>query len=65
MEAGFNDSGWSAMEGTGVKGPPEEPYVEVAPDPWLGMQSRAVGVRPTGDKPAEGTAVYRAVVEFP
>ena len=63
--AGFDDSGWTAMQGTGVKGPPEEPYVEVAPDPWLGMQSRAVGVRPTGDKPAGGTAVYRAVVEFP
>ncbi|MBR4190323.1 MAG: DUF2961 domain-containing protein [Kiritimatiellae bacterium] len=65
VEADFDDSGWAAMQGTGVKGPPEEPYVQVAVDPWIGMQSRAVGVRPTGDKPAEGTAVYRARVVFP
>jgi hypothetical protein len=63
--ADFDDSGWQAMQGTGVKGPPEEPYVQVAVDPWIGMQSRAAGVRPTGDKPAEGTAVYRGRVVFP
>lgn len=65
VQAGWDDSSWPAMGGTGVKGPPEEPYVQVPPDPWLGMQSRAIGIRPTGDKPPSGTVVYRTTVFFP
>ena len=65
VQPDWDDSAWPVTGGTGVKGPPEEPYVMVAPDPWLGMQSRAIGIRPAGDKPAEGSVVYRATVVFP
>ena len=61
----FDDGGWPEVGGTGGKGPPEEPYVRVVPDPWVGMQSRAVGIRPGGDKPAAGTVVYRGRVLVP
>ncbi len=62
----FDDSAWPVVGGTGVKGPPEEPYVQVAPDPWIGMQSRAIGIRPAGDKPEhDGTVVYRTKIVFP
>jgi hypothetical protein len=62
----FDDSGWPEAGGTGVKGPPEEPYVRVEPDAWVGMQSRAIGLRPAGDKPAGGgVVVYRGRVNVP
>lgn len=66
VAADFDDRAWPAVGGTGVKGPPEEPYVQVAPDPWIGMQSRALGIRPAGDKPQRAeSVVYRATVFFP
>lgn len=66
VAADFDDRTWPAVGGTGVKGPPEEPYVQVAPDPWIGMQSRALGIRPAGDKPQRAeSVVYRATVFFP
>lgn len=59
----FDDSTWPELGGTGVKGPPEEPFVWVEPDPFLDMQSKAVGLRPSGDWPARGgTVVYRKTV---
>jgi hypothetical protein len=59
----FDDREWAEAGGTGVKGPPEEPYVRVEPDPWVGMQSRAIGLRPAGDKPSGGgVVVYRGRV---
>jgi hypothetical protein len=62
----FDDSTWPELGGTGVKGPPEEPFVWVEPDPFLDMQSRAVGLRPSGDWPARGgTVVYRKTVIIP
>ena len=62
----FDDRAWAVVGGTGVKGPPEEPYVQVAPDPWIGMQSRAIGIRPAGDKPDHnGIVVYRTTIVFP
>lgn len=66
VAADFDDRAWPAVGGTGVKGPPEEPYVQVVPDPWIGMQSRALGIRPAGDKPQRAeSVVYRATVFFP
>jgi hypothetical protein len=62
----FDDSNWPQQEGTGTKGPPEEPYIWVEPDPFLGMQSQAIGIRPSGDWPAQGgMVVYRQTVVVP
>ncbi len=62
----YDDSGWTPVGGTGVKGPPEEPHVWVEPDPFLGMQSRALGIRPSRDWPPEGgRVVYRKELVVP
>lgn len=62
----YDDSAWPELGGTGVKGPPEEPYVWVEPDPFLGMQSQAVGIRPVVEWPAAGgTIVYRQTTVVP
>jgi hypothetical protein len=62
----YDDSNWRTLEGTGVKGPPEEPFIWVEPDPFLDMQSRAVGIRPSGDWPsAGGLVVYRKEIVVP
>ena len=56
----YNDSTWPELGGTGVKGPPEEPYIWAEPDPFLGMQSKAIGLRAPREWPAQGgMAVYR------
>ena len=58
--ADYDDSAWPPLAGPGVKGPPEEPFVWVEPDPFLGMQSLALGLRPFVDWPPQGgTVVYR------
>ena len=62
----YDDSAWPELGSTGVKGPPEEPYVWVEPDPFLDMQSRAVGIRQAGDwPPMGGFAGYRKTVVVP
>ena len=62
----YDDSEWPIIGGTGVKGPPEEPYIWVEPDPFLDMQSRAVGIRPSGEWPARGgVVVYRREIVVP
>jgi len=38
---------WERVGGTGVKGPPEVPYVWVVPHAYVNMQSIAVGLRPS------------------
>jgi len=53
----YDDADWPELGGTGVKGPPEEPYIWVEPDPFLGMQSQAIGIRPTRDWPAQGGTI--------
>lgn len=64
--ADYDDSAWPPLAGPGVKGPPEEPYVWVEPDPFLGMQSLALGIRPFVDWPAQGgSVVYRKLIEVP
>ena len=44
-QVGFSDADWAPLGGTGVKGPPEAPYVWLEPNAFLGLQSGAVGVR--------------------
>ena len=62
----YDDSAWPELGGTGVKGPPEEPYVWVEPDPFLDMQSRATGIRPAVEWPAGAReVVYRKEIEVP
>ena len=66
FEADYDDSVWPQIGGTGVKGPPEEPYLHVEPDPFIGMQSRAVGIRPGREWPATaGFVVYRTTIDIP
>lgn len=61
--ADYDDSAWPPLAGPGVKGPPEEPFVWVEPDPFLGMQSLALGLRPFVDWPPQGgTVVYRKTI---
>ena len=62
----FDDSSWPAHGGPAVKGPPEEPFIWVEADPFLDMQSKAMGIRPSGDWPAQGgNIVYRQVIVVP
>ena len=64
--ADYDDSAWPPLAGPGVKGPPEEPFVWVEPDPFLGMQSLALGLRPFVDWPPQGgTVVYRKSIDVP
>ena len=64
--ADYDDSGWLEAGGSGVKGPPEEPYVWVEPDPFLDMQSKAIGLRPLTEWPAQGGyVVYRKTIVAP
>ena len=62
----FDDSNWPVHGGPAVKGPPEEPFVWVEPDPFLDMQSKADGLRPPVEWPAQGGAiVYRKTIDIP
>ncbi|MDR0993861.1 MAG: DUF2961 domain-containing protein [Verrucomicrobiota bacterium] len=62
----YDDSAWPEVGGTGVKGPPEEPYIWVQPDPFLGMLSKASGLRPSRDWPRTGGfVVYRKTIDVP
>lgn len=45
----YDDSAWTPMGGTGVKGPPEEPFIWMEPNALVGVQSRVVGIRGNGD----------------
>lgn len=62
----YDDSAWRPVgpRGGRVKGPPEEPYIWVHPDPFVNTLSQTSGLRPTvpwGSK--KGRVVYRAVFE--
>lgn len=61
----YDDSSWKPVAAA-TKGPPEEPYVWVMPDPFVDLQSKAAGLRPEIDWPDhKGTVVYRQVFELP
>ena len=61
----YDDSGWAKVGGTGVKGPPEEPYIWVFPDPFVDMQSKATGLRGSIEWASrQGAMVYRKTFEI-
>jgi hypothetical protein len=62
MQLGYDDSGWKTFGSYSarVKGPPEEPYVWVNPDPFINTCSQAYGLRPSIPWPTKtGRVVYR------
>ncbi len=64
--ADYDDSAWPGLAGPGVKGPPEEPFIWVEPDPFLDMQSKALGMRPFVDWPAQAAFIaYRKQIVVP
>ena len=63
----YDDSSWQLVgpDSGRVKGPPEEPYIWVQPDPFVNTASLAYGLRPSapwGSK--KGHVVYRKVFEI-
>lgn len=62
---GFDDLAWKPVGGTGVKGPPEEPYIWLEPNAFVGLQSAAVGLRaPDSEWPGrQGMVVFRREFE--
>jgi len=63
----YDDSGWMLVgaDSGRTKGPPEEPYIWVQPDPFVNTISLADGLRPSapwGSK--KGRVVYRKVFEI-
>lgn len=63
----YDDSAWQRVgpDSGRTKGPPEEPYVWVQPDPFVNTLSQAYGLRPSaswGSK--KGRVVYRKVFEI-
>lgn len=65
MNIDYDDSSWVPVGRTGTKGPPIEPYhIWVTPDPFINMQSKAVGLRSTIPCPEKrGRVVYRHVFD--
>ncbi len=63
----YDDSSWmlvGADSGT-VKGPPEDPYVWVHPDPFINTVSQTYGLRPSAPwANKKGRVVYRKVFEI-
>jgi hypothetical protein len=67
MRLDYDDAGWSAFPSPNsrVKGPPEEPFVWVHPDPFVNTLSHAHGLRPLQDWPdRKGRVVFRKVFEI-
>jgi hypothetical protein len=63
----YDDTSWFALRDDDgrVKGPPEEPYIWVTPDPFINTLSQSSGLRPSapwGSK--KGRVVYRKVFEI-
>ncbi len=57
----YDDSDWLPLGGTGVKGPPDDAFAQVAADPYIHVQSRAIGLRNTRPwPPGAKTIVYRS-----
>lgn len=61
----YDDRSWSPVTAV-AKGPPDEAYVWVMPDPFVDMQSKALGLMPEMEWPDHrGTVVYRKVFDLP
>lgn len=64
-DPGYDADGWKPVGGTGVKGPPEIPYLWVEPHAYVNMQSKAVGLRPTEEWPdRSGYFAFRTTFTF-
>lgn len=64
--ADFDDRAWMTVGGTGVKGPPEEPFVWIEPNAFVDMQSQSAGLRAMEDWPRERRHnVFRKTIEIP
>lgn len=62
----YDDSAWPIVGGTGVKGPPEEPYIWVEPEPFIETLSRATGIRAGREWPRQARqVVYRQHIPVP
>ena len=63
----YDDRAWPEVGGTGVKGPPEEPYLFMAPNAFVDLQSQAVGVRAADEiwPDKKGFFVFRRSFETP
>ena len=63
----FDDSSWPAVGGTGVKGPPEEPFIWMDPNGFVDLQSQAVGLRANDEvwPDKRGFFVFRRAFERP
>jgi hypothetical protein len=62
----YDDSAWLGFKNYDgrVKGPPEEPYIWVQPDPFINTLSQALGLRPSALwKSKKGRVVYRQVFD--
>jgi len=62
----YDDSQWAPLKNYSgrVKGPPEEPYIWVNPDPFVNTLSQASGLRPSEPwSNRQGYVVYRHVFE--
>ncbi len=65
MTSDYDDSAWPRLSGTGVKGPPEAPYVWMEPHPHIGMHSGAAGLRPEWNNRVQSYVVYRSEFDVP
>jgi len=66
--AGYDDSSWKSVgRGGTTKGPPEEPYIWVEPNAFVGMQSKPAGLRPKDEAwpNKNSTVVYRHPFAMP
>ena len=60
----YDDRSWTPIP-SGTKGPPEEPYIWVVPDPFVDMQSKASALRPNVEwLDHREMVVYRKVFEI-
>lgn len=66
-DAGQRDTySWRDITGTGIKGPPEVPFVWTEPNALVDTQSAAVGLRPPDEWPAQSDFVlYRTDFTIP
>lgn len=63
----YNDADWVEVGGTGVKGPPEEPYIWMEPNGFVDLQSQAIGLRAPDETwpDKRGFFVFRHPFELP
>lgn len=62
----YDDSAWTVTGGTGCKGPPEEPFVWIEPNAFIGMQSHAAAIYSAVDWPDKSKPlVLRHVFDIP